>query len=153
GRNVGEWIKLTEYVAQNKPKLLAAYGQLTPTQRQAYNTEAQAAREVKVPPAHANTKGISNTVTAAYSKMDCEWPWFIFSCITLYVLFTNPCTDIPATSNCQRPLNKLISDCRTLIQEELDYILMEKKVRGNIKMNYSNYERAIVECYGVALRG
>ncbi|KAI6000027.1 hypothetical protein EDD15DRAFT_2145567, partial [Pisolithus albus] len=52
----------------------------------------------------------------------------------------------------QRPLNKLISECRALIQEELDYILT-KKVSTNVKMNYTNYERRIVERYGVMLTG
>ncbi|KAG2336049.1 hypothetical protein BDR05DRAFT_1006216 [Suillus weaverae] len=53
--------------------------------------------------------------------------------------------------NCQQPLNKLISECRELIQDNLEFILMEKNVSGKIKMNYMNYERAIVECHSVEL--
>ncbi|OJA18852.1 hypothetical protein AZE42_13134 [Rhizopogon vesiculosus] len=53
--------------------------------------------------------------------------------------------------NRQRPLNKLISECRELIQDELEFILMEKGMSGKVKMNYTNYERAIVERYGVVL--
>ncbi|KAG1731305.1 hypothetical protein EDD22DRAFT_788494, partial [Suillus occidentalis] len=55
------------------------------------------------------------------------------------------------TLNRQRPLNKLISDCRELIQDELEFFLMEKNVSGKVRMNYTNYERAIVERYGVEL--
>ncbi|KAI6012871.1 hypothetical protein BKA83DRAFT_4500553 [Pisolithus microcarpus] len=53
----------------------------------------------------------------------------------------------------QHPLNKLISKCHALIQEELDYLLMKKKVTVNVKMNYTNYECQIVEHYGVMLMG
>ncbi|KAI6098686.1 hypothetical protein F5141DRAFT_1219369 [Pisolithus sp. B1] len=53
----------------------------------------------------------------------------------------------------QHPLNKLISKCHALIQEELDYLLKKKKVSTNIKMNYTNYEHQIIECYGVMLTG
>ncbi|KAG1882373.1 hypothetical protein F4604DRAFT_1532498, partial [Suillus subluteus] len=53
--------------------------------------------------------------------------------------------------NHARPLNKLIGECRELIQAELDFILMEKNVSSKVKMNYTNYERAIVERYGIEL--
>ncbi|KAG2743372.1 hypothetical protein P692DRAFT_201688353, partial [Suillus brevipes Sb2] len=59
--------------------------------------------------------------------------------------------DERVTLNRQRPLNKLISDCRELIQDELEFFLMEKNVSGKVRMNYTNYERAIVERYGVEL--
>ncbi|KIK12269.1 hypothetical protein PISMIDRAFT_121150, partial [Pisolithus microcarpus 441] len=35
----------------------------------------------------------------------------------------------------------------------LDYLLMKKKVSANMKMNYTNYECQIVECYGIMLTG
>ncbi|KAG2130723.1 hypothetical protein DEU56DRAFT_740460, partial [Suillus clintonianus] len=59
--------------------------------------------------------------------------------------------DEHVTLNRQRPLNKLISECRELIQDNLEFILMEKNVSGKVKMNYTNYERAIVERHGVEL--
>ncbi|KAG1833221.1 hypothetical protein DFJ58DRAFT_719457 [Suillus subalutaceus] len=55
------------------------------------------------------------------------------------------------TLNCQQPLNKLISECCMLIQDNLEFILMEKNTTGEVKMNYTNYECAIVECHGVEL--
>ncbi|KAG2113392.1 Alpha/Beta hydrolase protein [Suillus discolor] len=53
----------------------------------------------------------------------------------------------------QRPLNKLISDCRTMIQEELDSISLENNIKSSIKMNYTNYERNIVERRNFVLVG
>lgn len=70
----------------------------------------------------------------------------------------------------QRPLNKLISDCRTMIQEELgaffqlnslnmlisyslDSIALENNIKSSIKMNYTNYERNIVEHRSFVLVG
>ncbi|KAH7907298.1 hypothetical protein BJ138DRAFT_964503, partial [Hygrophoropsis aurantiaca] len=61
--------------------------------------------------------------------------------------------NLPAASNWQRPLNKLIGECRAHIQDELECILIKKKIYGMFKMNYDNYERAIVEKHGVALVG
>ncbi|KAG1795854.1 uncharacterized protein BJ212DRAFT_1489595 [Suillus subaureus] len=59
--------------------------------------------------------------------------------------------DEHVTLNCQWPLNKLISECCELIQDNLEFILMEKNVSGKVKMNYTNYEHAIVERHGVEL--
>ncbi|KAG1745800.1 hypothetical protein EDD22DRAFT_973002 [Suillus occidentalis] len=59
--------------------------------------------------------------------------------------------DEHAIATCPRPLNKLVSDCRTLIQEELETIALENNIKGKVKMNYTNYERNIVEHYGFAL--
>ncbi|KAG2114395.1 hypothetical protein DEU56DRAFT_761851 [Suillus clintonianus] len=53
--------------------------------------------------------------------------------------------------NCAWPLNKLISECRKLIQAELDFIWMENNVSSKVKRNYTNYECAIVEHYGIEL--
>ncbi|KAG1723985.1 uncharacterized protein EDB91DRAFT_1240016 [Suillus paluster] len=38
------------------------------------------------------------------------------------------------------PLNKLVSDCHTLIQEELEAIALENNIKGKVEMNYTNYE-------------
>ncbi|KAG2752738.1 hypothetical protein P692DRAFT_20723451, partial [Suillus brevipes Sb2] len=62
-------------------------------------------------------------------------------------------TTIPSALRQPRTLNKLISDCRTIIQDELDDILRDKKLASHIKMNYNNYEHSIVERYGVELVG
>ncbi|KAG1811156.1 uncharacterized protein BJ212DRAFT_1465896 [Suillus subaureus] len=59
--------------------------------------------------------------------------------------------DEHVTLNRQQPLNKLISECRELIQDNLEFILMEKNMSGKVKMNYTNYEHAIVERHGVEL--
>jgi len=78
--------------------------------------------------------------------------------------------DIPTISTEKKSLNQLVSECQTLIQDELgehhlyhrvfivadvdaDFILRENKLTNHAKMNYTNYERAIVEHYGVELKG
>ncbi|THG92537.1 hypothetical protein EW026_g8394 [Hermanssonia centrifuga] len=48
---------------------------------------------------------------------------------------------------------KLISKCRTLIQEGLNTILKTKGITHEVLMNYINYERKIVEQHGVELQG
>ncbi|KAG1884398.1 hypothetical protein F4604DRAFT_1919591 [Suillus subluteus] len=53
----------------------------------------------------------------------------------------------------QCPLNKLVSDCRTIIQEELKSIVLEKNIKKAVQMNYVNYECNIVEHCSVALVG
>ncbi|KAG2121550.1 hypothetical protein BD769DRAFT_1361244, partial [Suillus cothurnatus] len=51
-------------------------------------------------------------------------------------------------------LNKMISKCRTHLQDELDYILRENKITDRkITMNYTNYKHSIVERYSVTLQG
>ncbi|KAG1795507.1 uncharacterized protein BJ212DRAFT_1306588 [Suillus subaureus] len=51
-------------------------------------------------------------------------------------------------------LNKMISKCRTHLQDELDYILQENKITNcKITMNYTNYKCSIVDRYGVTLQG
>lgn len=41
----------------------------------------------------------------------------------------------------------------TLLTHTLDDILRDKKLANHIKMNYNNYERSIVEHYGITLVG
>ncbi|KAG2353068.1 hypothetical protein BDR07DRAFT_1245864, partial [Suillus spraguei] len=61
--------------------------------------------------------------------------------------------DIPTISTEKKSLNQLVSECRMLIQDKLDFILRKNKLANHTKMNYTNYERAIVEHYGVELKG
>ncbi|KAG6370664.1 hypothetical protein JVT61DRAFT_11149 [Boletus reticuloceps] len=78
---------------------------------------------------------------------------YFFTCS--FLLTRQPyISDLPATSNRQRPLNHVISDCCSLIQEGLNDILIECcGVTKNVKMNYTNYELHIVERHGVTLIG
>ncbi|KAI6013726.1 hypothetical protein BKA83DRAFT_4015317, partial [Pisolithus microcarpus] len=149
GCDRGDRVKLTQFVARNKDDLLVAYKNLTPVQQEAYNTEVWVARDTKVRVVRSNPKAVSHTVTAAFANMDRE--------VTL--LFSLTCShldynvNVATATKYQRPLNKLVSECHALIQEELDYLLTKKKVMVNVKMNYTNYERQIVERYGVMLMG
>lgn len=83
-------------------------------------------------------------------------------------------SDATTIGNWQHTLNCIISDCHTLIQEELskfllclmchydqmlsiyftlDDILTEHGVKKRVKMNYTNYELQIIEWYGIVLTG
>ncbi|KIK11658.1 hypothetical protein PISMIDRAFT_19363 [Pisolithus microcarpus 441] len=72
GRDRGDRVKLTQFMARNKDDLLVTYKNLTPTQQEAYNTEVQVARDTKVRVVHSNPKAVSHTVTAAFANMDRE---------------------------------------------------------------------------------
>ncbi|KAI6015816.1 hypothetical protein BKA83DRAFT_4129265 [Pisolithus microcarpus] len=128
-----------------------AYKNLTPAQQEAYNAEVQVARDTKVMVMRSNPKAISHTVSAAFANMD----WENASGLPSLHLESWAVSglDMPIKTKHQHPLNKLISECHALIQEELDYLLMKKKVSTNMKMNYTNYKCQIVEHYGVMLTG
>ncbi|KAG1880021.1 hypothetical protein F4604DRAFT_1922706 [Suillus subluteus] len=54
----------------------------------------------------------------------------------------------------QLPLPKIVSLCRKNIQIGLDSILQENNLASKkVQMNYENYEKNIVEVYGVAING
>ncbi|KAI6015495.1 hypothetical protein BKA83DRAFT_4011969, partial [Pisolithus microcarpus] len=154
GRDRGDRVKLTQFVARNKDDLLVAYKNLTPAQQEAYNAEVQVARDTKVMVVRSNPKAVSHTVSAAFANMDREWTALCAQTGLegFYIAVRGTVEDLSEPKH-QRPLNKLISECRALIQEELDYLLTKKKVSANVKMNYTNYECQIVERYGVMLTG
>ncbi|KIJ60265.1 hypothetical protein HYDPIDRAFT_76224, partial [Hydnomerulius pinastri MD-312] len=59
-----------------------------------------------------------------------------------------------ATTNQRLPLTKLVSLCHCNIQDGLDVVLKSNNtVVKQVQMNYGNYERKIVEKYGVGLAG
>ncbi|KAI6018036.1 hypothetical protein BKA83DRAFT_4016702, partial [Pisolithus microcarpus] len=154
GCNQGDHVKLTQFVAQNKDDLLVAYKNLTLAQQEAYNAKVQVAQDTKVMVVHSNPKAVSHTVSATFANMD--WEWTALHAQTglegFYIAVRGTVKDLSEPKH-QCPLNKLISECCALIQEELDYLLMKKKVSANMKMNYTNYECQIVECYGIMLTG
>ncbi|KAG1726791.1 uncharacterized protein EDB91DRAFT_1018518, partial [Suillus paluster] len=155
GLGRGDRFKLTAFIAQNKARLLRDYGRLTVTEKKGYNIRVLEAREAKNHTARANPKAVKHDVNAAFTSMDREVCFHLVIRLgmsfpsTLYP--TNYSKDERVSLNRARPLNKLIGECRELIQAELDFILMEKNVSSKVKMNYTNYERAIVEHYGIEL--
>ncbi|KAI5988572.1 hypothetical protein EDD15DRAFT_2172349, partial [Pisolithus albus] len=70
GREVGQWLRLTNFIVQNRQELLAAYSLLTIDQKQAYNNAIVAACAAAVPTARSNHKSVSQVVSSAFSKMD-----------------------------------------------------------------------------------
>ncbi|KAG1792229.1 hypothetical protein EV424DRAFT_1297075, partial [Suillus variegatus] len=144
----GDRIKLTQFIADNKDELLEAYSRLTFAQRHAYNAEVLEARAQKRHIARANPKAKHHDINATFIGMDHEVSQGLI--LSYYVDFL---VDENTMITRQRPLNKLISDCRTIIQEELESIALKKNIKKAVKMNYINYERSIVEHCGVALVG
>ncbi|KAI5985797.1 hypothetical protein EDD15DRAFT_2128617, partial [Pisolithus albus] len=198
GREVGQRLRLTNFIAQNRQELLAAYSLLTIDQKQAYNNAVVAVRAAAVPTARSNPKSVSQVVSLAFSKMDQQVNQYARGILQNMLIWTGLCAqtglegfyiavrgtvedlsepkvfftekaekfvrnvlgieprhlalrleswvvNVPAAPKHQRPLNKLVSECRTIIQEELGKFLFQ--------MNYINYEKQIVEKLGVALHG
>ncbi|KAI6046654.1 hypothetical protein EDC04DRAFT_2557470, partial [Pisolithus marmoratus] len=154
GHDNGDCVKLMQFMAQNKVDLQVTYMNLTPAQQEVYNTEVQAAQDKKVLVVHSNPKAVSHTISAAFVNMDQEW---MALCVQtglegFYIAVQGMVKDLSELKD-QHSLNKLISECHSIIQEELDYLLTKKKVKVKVKMNYTNYECQIVKCYGVMLTG
>ncbi|KAI6041360.1 hypothetical protein EDC04DRAFT_2544457, partial [Pisolithus marmoratus] len=147
GCDQGDHVKLVQFVAQNKVDLQVAYRNLTPMQQEGYNAKLLIAQDKKVEVACSNPKVVSHTISAAFANMDQEEQYLSEP----KVFFTPKAENFVQTDQC--PLNKLVSECHSPIQEELDYLLTKKKVKAKVKMNYTNYEHQIVECYGVMLTG
>ncbi|KAG1844076.1 hypothetical protein DFJ58DRAFT_664961, partial [Suillus subalutaceus] len=73
-------------------------------------------------------------------------PWHLGLKLESYVI-----SGLGVTPNHQCPLNKIISECRTFIQDALKSIMLKKNIKCSVKMNYTNYECKIVEHHGVEL--
>ncbi|KAF8836262.1 hypothetical protein BDN67DRAFT_911511, partial [Paxillus ammoniavirescens] len=158
----GNHFKLPQFVAQHKDELLREYQKLTPAQQPALNVKVHTAREAKVPTTWANPKAINHLVSTAFLTMDHDWTALclktgmegffmavhgsIEDYTELKLFFTEKAKKF-------QPLNKLISNCHTAIQDGLDDILLEKNIKTNIKMNYTNYECQIMERFSIALKG
>ncbi|KAG2069871.1 hypothetical protein BDR04DRAFT_1020337, partial [Suillus decipiens] len=149
GLGRGDHTKLMAFIAENKATLLQDYHKLTFAEKQAYNPCVLKDCQAKNCTAHANPKAIKHDVNAAFTFMDREW-MALHACTGLegfYVAVRGGIEDFAEL----KPLNTLISECHALIQDNLEFILMEKNTSGEVKMNYTNYEHAIVECHGVEL--
>ncbi|KAG2056158.1 hypothetical protein BDR06DRAFT_880609, partial [Suillus hirtellus] len=70
--NMGECIKLTKFITENKASLLRAYGPLKVAEKQAYNAWVLQACQEKRSAAHANPKAIQHDMNATFTSMDYE---------------------------------------------------------------------------------
>ncbi|KAG2746698.1 hypothetical protein P692DRAFT_201682774, partial [Suillus brevipes Sb2] len=148
----GDRLKLTAFIAENKARLLRDYGRLTVAEKQAYNVDVLKSQEAKNRTARANPKAVKHYMNAAFTSMDREW--MALHARTgmegFYVAIRGGIEDLVEPKYFS-PRSLKHSDCRELIQDKLEFFLMEKNVSGKVRMNYTNYERAIVERYGVEL--
>ncbi|KAF8129930.1 hypothetical protein EV363DRAFT_1076588, partial [Boletus edulis] len=72
GRKKGDRFKLPLFIAKYKSELLDEYRKLSPVHKQTLIAKVQAARDSKVPPAHANPKAVNQAITATFANMDQE---------------------------------------------------------------------------------
>ncbi|KAG1855582.1 hypothetical protein F4604DRAFT_1531114, partial [Suillus subluteus] len=146
----GEWIKLTQFIADNKTELVRAHSKLTFAEKRAYNMQVLEARQQRNRITHANPKATIHDVNATFTSMDRE---VSFHTSSIYKANSLMSRADQHTAHRQRPLNKLISECRTFIQEGLDSIALENNIQHPITMNYTNYEQKMVERRSFALIG
>ncbi|KAG1717384.1 uncharacterized protein EDB91DRAFT_1020198, partial [Suillus paluster] len=161
GLSCGDRWKLMEFMEAHKETLKHDYSRLTATQKNSLEIQVMKRRIKKQKLIHDNPKAVQRDMLASFAAMDQElllsrglvsFYFDLFEPTFLMLLLID--ANVPTTRNQPRSLNKLISECRTHIQDELDYILREKKIADHrVKMNYTNYERAIVERYGITLEG
>ncbi|KAG1837230.1 hypothetical protein DFJ58DRAFT_734500 [Suillus subalutaceus] len=177
-RKCGDRIKLTQFIAENKDELLEAYSHLMFAEKRAYNTEAKRHdinatfttmdHEWMALCARTGTEGFYVAVHGSIEDLSEPKVFFTqkvenFVKEVLHVkprhlglkleAFVVSGLDENTIITYQCPLNKLVSDCRTIIQEELESIALEKNIKKAVQMNYVNYEHNIVEHCGVALVG
>ncbi|KAG1736434.1 uncharacterized protein EDB91DRAFT_1028783, partial [Suillus paluster] len=149
----GDRWKLTEFIDSHNETLCVDYARLSRAQKNALEVEIMKMRASKQCMVRDNPKAVQRDMQATFAAMDqetrprslCE-PFWILS------LGAWP-EDVSAMSTQKKSLNKLISECQTHIQDELDFIMRENKLADHMKMNYNNYEHAIVEHHSVVLDG
>ncbi|KAG1782060.1 hypothetical protein EV702DRAFT_961417, partial [Suillus placidus] len=146
GHEKGDRIKLTKFIAENRDQLVHEHSRLTLAEKRALNAKVVEARQQKSHAAHANSKATRHDMNATFTSMDLV-SVNVFLGFAIHDLIFD--VDQHTITTHPRPLNKLVSDCRTLIQEELGKLL--HNIKGKVNMNYTNYERNIVEHYGLAL--
>ncbi|KAG1850405.1 hypothetical protein F4604DRAFT_1542256, partial [Suillus subluteus] len=145
----GERIKLTQFIADNKTELVCAHSKLTFAEKRAYNMQVLEARQQRNQITRANPKATIHDVNATFTSMDREVLTLIFIWSFLKLMSRAD----QHTAHRQRPLNKLISECHTFIQEGLNSIALENNIQHPITMNYTNYEQKMVERRSFALIG
>ncbi|KAG1766879.1 hypothetical protein EV702DRAFT_927630, partial [Suillus placidus] len=149
GHEKGDRIKLTKFIAENRDQLVHEHSRLTLAEKRALNAKVVEARQQKSHAARANSKATRHDMNATFTSMDHEVMVSVnvFLGFAIHDLIFD--VDQHTITTCPRPLNKLVSDCRTLIQEELSKLL--HNIKGKVNMNYTNYKRNIVEHYSLAL--
>ncbi|KAG2364864.1 hypothetical protein BDR07DRAFT_1238273, partial [Suillus spraguei] len=147
GLGKGEHTKLMAFITQNKVTLLRDYHRLTFAEKQAYNAHVLKDRQTKNHIVCANPKAIKHDVNAAFTSMDHKW-MALHAHTVLEGFYVAVCGRIEDLAE----LKIFFAEkSQKFIQDVLEFILMEKNVSGKVKMNYTNYERTIVEHHSVEL--
>ncbi|KAG2033290.1 hypothetical protein BDR03DRAFT_844459, partial [Suillus americanus] len=158
GLSKGNRWKLPEFIESHKETLRNNYARLSCTQKNNYEVEIIKMHANKQCMVHDNPRAVQRDMQATFAAMDQEvLSYFLRRSFSdrHIIQWTAICSRLGVEGFyvAKKSLNQLVSECRTLIQDELDFILHENKLANHTKMNYTNYERAIVEHYGVELKG
>ncbi|KAG2133975.1 hypothetical protein BD769DRAFT_1353658, partial [Suillus cothurnatus] len=151
GLSRGDRWKLTEFIEDHKETLKHDYSKLTAAQKNAFVIQVMKKRVENQKIVRNNPKAVQHDMLASFAAMDQEHYVRVEDLSGPKLFFSEKAEKF---ARAPRSLNKMISACRTHLQDELDYILQENKITDRkITMNYANYERSIVERYGVTLQG
>ncbi|KAG2031022.1 hypothetical protein BDR03DRAFT_837738, partial [Suillus americanus] len=158
GLSKGNRWKLTEFIESHKETLRNNYARLSHAQKNNYEVEIIKMCADKQRMVRDNPRAVQRDMQATFAAMDQEVLSYFLHCSFSdrhIIQWTAICSHLGVEGFyvAKKSLNQLVSECWTLIQDELDFILRENKLANHAKMNYTNYERAIVEHYGVELKG
>ncbi|KAG1876976.1 hypothetical protein C8R48DRAFT_541444, partial [Suillus tomentosus] len=154
GHERGDRIKLTKFIAENRDQLVHEHSQLSLAEKRALNADVVEARRQKSHAARANPKATRHDMNATFTTMDREW---MALCARtgaegFYVAVRGSVEDLsePKIFFTQKA-EKFVQDVLKVEPRHLDAIALENDIKGKVNMNYTNYERKIVEHYGLAL--
>ncbi|KAI5990791.1 hypothetical protein EDC04DRAFT_2614047 [Pisolithus marmoratus] len=148
----GEQLRLMNFIVQNRQELPAAYRLLTIAQKQAYNDAIMTAHAAKVPSAHSNPKSISQWMgLCAETGLE-----------GFYIAVHGTVEDLsePRVFSQKRQKTLCLESwvCPNINDHSIswsltEFILTTNGIKGNSQINYTNYEKQIVEKLGVVLHG
>ncbi|KAG1723910.1 uncharacterized protein EDB91DRAFT_1013900, partial [Suillus paluster] len=156
----GDCWKLMEFIDSHKETLRVDYARLSHAQKNAFEVEIMKMHASKQRMVHDNPKAVQRDMQATFAAMDQEHLlslalvrfYTLANLIFLTIFYWPVAEDVSAISTQKKSLNKLISECRTHIQDELGEHYLYRTL-SCMKTNYNNYEHAIVEHHSVALDG
>ncbi|KAG2029234.1 hypothetical protein BDR03DRAFT_840557, partial [Suillus americanus] len=157
--------RLPAFIAEHQQDLTAEYVRLSASQKEKLRHHVLNLRENRIKIVRSNPKALQKQVNAMFESMEQERfalkfeSWVTGNFGKRVSPFhsqqnTHPSLDNHADATQRLSPSKLISLCRTNIQEGLNAINTKNKLsKKKINMNYDNYESKIVEKHGIILEG
>ncbi|KAG2343422.1 hypothetical protein BDR05DRAFT_854216, partial [Suillus weaverae] len=145
----GNHWKLTEFIESHRETLYNDYARLSCAQKNNYEVEIIKMCANKQSMVCDNPKAVQCGMQATFTSMNQE----LFACALVSKVSMWLSVGGLRTLAEKKSLNNLVSKCWTFIQDELDFIVHKNKLANHVKMNYNNYEKAIVEHHSMELKG